>query len=474
MMVLTLSATITRAQDSGALVEALVKKGILTDQEGEEIRADLTKEYAMTSAGKLNLASHVTSLKLSGDVRLRSQYDNITLQTPAAGQKVTRQERERYRIRVRANAEYTFTENFSAGVSLETEQSRGDSGNANLTNNFAKYDIGISKAWAKWQTTPYLSLTVGKQTNPFYTTDLIWDADINPAGGSERLDFHKLADLGPVELSFVGGQFAYGYNNDNTFTGAANDADANGSSWLIANQLLATYKVNSSTSVTVAPGFMTWTTGAAGSSSVLPSAASTSTSTGGVTTTTTTTLSTNANEVSTNFVGFNRNLNILTAPGDVKFKLFNLPMSTYWDLGYNLTGAARRNTYVNAGVLANTKANREINDDLAFLVGYKIGANAAGLKVKGDWEVSADYRQIGITSIDPNITDSDFGFKRPNTQGFKLKASYNLTDFFTASIAYFDVWNLKSKLIGAADPIGTPTTQPNTAQTLQVDLAFKF
>ena len=35
------------AQDSGALVEALVRKGILTNQEAEDIRADLVRESAV-------------------------------------------------------------------------------------------------------------------------------------------------------------------------------------------------------------------------------------------------------------------------------------------------------------------------------------------------------------------------------------------------------------------------------------------
>src|SRR5687768_1089471 len=64
------------AQEAGALVDALVKKGILTDQEAEEIRADMSKEFATTPAGKLNLNSSVTEMKLYGDLRLRYQYDN--------------------------------------------------------------------------------------------------------------------------------------------------------------------------------------------------------------------------------------------------------------------------------------------------------------------------------------------------------------------------------------------------------------
>jgi len=43
---------VARAQDAGALLDLLVRKKIITDQEAEEVRADLKKEAATTSAGK--------------------------------------------------------------------------------------------------------------------------------------------------------------------------------------------------------------------------------------------------------------------------------------------------------------------------------------------------------------------------------------------------------------------------------------
>src|SRR4051794_5152511 len=65
-----------RAQDSGALIDALVRKGVLNNQEAEDIRADINKDLASTSAGKIKLSNSITELKLYGDLRLRYQYDN--------------------------------------------------------------------------------------------------------------------------------------------------------------------------------------------------------------------------------------------------------------------------------------------------------------------------------------------------------------------------------------------------------------
>ena len=68
---LLLGATAARAQDSGALLDLLVKKGVITDQEAEDVRADLVKENAATAAGKLKLSTPVTELELYGDTRVR-------------------------------------------------------------------------------------------------------------------------------------------------------------------------------------------------------------------------------------------------------------------------------------------------------------------------------------------------------------------------------------------------------------------
>ena len=64
----------TRAQDAGALLDLLVRKKVITDQEAEEVRAELTKEVATTSAGKWKLSTPITELEIYGDARLRYEY----------------------------------------------------------------------------------------------------------------------------------------------------------------------------------------------------------------------------------------------------------------------------------------------------------------------------------------------------------------------------------------------------------------
>src|SRR5256885_3546423 len=87
---ISLAAQPLRAQDAGALLDLLVKKKLITDQEAEEVRGELVKESAQTSTGKWKLSTPLNELELYGDVRLRYQYnggrsDNNPVEAPRSG-----------------------------------------------------------------------------------------------------------------------------------------------------------------------------------------------------------------------------------------------------------------------------------------------------------------------------------------------------------------------------------------------------
>src|SRR4051794_23546461 len=118
---LTLGAVTVRAQDSGALLDLLVRKGLITDQEAEEVRADLTKENAASSAGKLKLSTPITELELYGDGRVRYEVRNgetarpDTLNAPG-----DTQQRDRARYRLRLGLRGTLVDDWFFGIRLET------------------------------------------------------------------------------------------------------------------------------------------------------------------------------------------------------------------------------------------------------------------------------------------------------------------------------------------------------------------
>src|SRR6266513_4873308 len=180
------------AQDAGALLDLLVRKKLINDQEAEEVRAELTKEAATTSGGKWKLSSPITELELYGDVRVRYEYRGGRTADNNLATEDDWQERERERYRVRIGLRGTLTDDFFFGIRLETSNKRNSTnvtfGGDGSTGPFAKDDDGIFVGQAYFGYTGFkdIKLTVGRMPQPLVTTLMTWDADINPEGLAEQ------------------------------------------------------------------------------------------------------------------------------------------------------------------------------------------------------------------------------------------------------------------------------------------------
>lgn len=452
-----------QGQENDALLDALVRKKVLTTREAEEIREDLVEQSAKSAASKIRLGSAVSELKLSGDLRLRYQYDNrrSTLQPPVSDSGTlfpgNGAQRGRERFRLRLNAEFKLTDSIFGGVQLQTGNS-ADSGNQSFGTGFGNYNIYISRAYLGWAATDWLTLVAGKQANPFYTTDLVWDSDINPEGAVERIDFHKLRSgegEGPWELSLVAGQFIFYDNNEDAF-----GPDADRDVWLFNTQFVGKYNVTKDVKVTFAPGFMAYTPG---NLTGMPN-------------------ETPFNNTASVPHGASRNLAIITAPGEVAFKVAGVKTKVLWDFAYNTQGDKRgRDTYGMTGDLQPVRKDGRIvgytggpehkgEDNIAWLAGVQLGEN----KKKGDWSVFANYRRTGLTSVDPNLNDSDFALGQLNTQGVKVGGAYSLTDSCVLAATYFDARQLRDNVIGGQATKENRLAYLDRIQIFQLDLNLKF
>src|SRR5437867_2160950 len=82
-----------QAQSSGALLDKLVQKGILTVKEADELREEAQKDLTKATA-KTGLPDWVTSLKFTGD--FRGRYEAHYVDNPA----FVDRHRLRYRFRL--------------------------------------------------------------------------------------------------------------------------------------------------------------------------------------------------------------------------------------------------------------------------------------------------------------------------------------------------------------------------------------
>jgi hypothetical protein len=501
-----LSVPSARADDTSALLSILERKGILTKSEVESVRAELAKEKAKEKAevariaaesaksesgdslsDRLKLSPAVSELKLYGDLRFRYQYDSrdgqldpFPVGVHQDGDEEDRSpsgsQQSRWRFRLRVGAEFKLGEDWFGGVELSTAQA-SDSGNQTFENGFDDYDIFISKAYLGWNPSDALTITAGKIPNPFYTTELVWDADITPTGLAEVIRFHELfggegEDLGldkdgkaivakksesPWELSLVAGQFIFDDNNENNF-----DNDSADDAYLFQTQLVGSYKFSKNVKATFAPGWLVYNAASvSGVQNAQPFNDSPTVS------------------------GATRNINLLLAPGDITFKLLDHKVKFLWDFAYNIEGRKRYEDVYDLVTFNNDagqssdddvvdpddfSSNHKFIDDIAFLAGFQIGEN----KKAGDWSLLAYYRQAGVSSIDPNLNDSDFAGSRLNTRGFKTSLAYNFTDFAVGALTYQYAWNLRDDLVGGQATGGAAIADTNNISIFQVDFTLKF
>jgi hypothetical protein len=497
------SVAASAADDTSALLSILERKGILTREEAAGVRAELAKEKAQAAkvaaasptladrhspslSDRLKLTPAVTELKLYGDLRLRYQYDarDGQLDPSPVGIHQDRYEddrspsgspQSRWRFRLRLGAEFSLRPNWFGGAELSTAQA-SDSGMQTFENGFDDYNIYISKAFLGWRPSESLTITAGKMQNPFYTTELVWDSDITPTGLAEVIKLDKLfagdsleealdgkkalvpvASDSPWEISLIAGQFIFDDNNENNF-----DDDESSEAYLFQTQLVTSYKFSKDVKATIAPGWLVYN---AASVSGLQNA--------------------QPFNDSPTVSGATRNINLLLAPGDVGFKLFNRRAKFLWDFAYNVEGRKRYEDVYDLVTLTNDKgqssdddvidpddfrSNHKWIDDLAFLAGFQLGEN----KKAGDWSLLAYYRQAGVSSIDPNLNDSDFAASRLNTRGFKVSLGYNFTDFAIGAVTYQYAWNLRDDLVGGQATGGSAIADTNNISIFQVDFNLKF
>ena len=273
-----------QSKSDQALLDALVRKGVLSEKEAEEVSAEAAKDAVSTSAAKIQIGDWVQELKLGGDFRNRFQADQRTpliLSNPLLGPQDTHINRDRWRFRLRLNADFKLAGNFFGGFQLSTSDNRSASTkNATYTGGYDNYGIYISRAFMGWAPTPGLTFIAGKQANPFYTTDLIYDSEVDPQGLVERIDFHKFFNLtfgepvaaegkapppappppgNSLELSLIAGQFVFNNNNANS-----GSTQLKWDAYAFQQQLLAKLKIGDKLSITVAPGFLAYSNASSG------------------------------------------------------------------------------------------------------------------------------------------------------------------------------------------------------------------
>ena len=243
--ILSLGAASLAAQENAALIDMLVKKGIITDKEAEQLQADLAKDTAdAASAEKLKLYTGLTELRISGDVRIRYEYRQ--------GESLTDDnvERSRFRYRLRPMITGKLGDDWVFGFRLENG-SGSRSSNVTMADDGGPWNktsdaVYVGQVYIGYIPNPNMSFYAGRMPNPFVSTSMIWDPDINPEGLAEKF---KMTSNNITYFANVG-QFLYDSGNpQNSAAPTPNRKDL----YLLGWQGGATVMLNKTDSIQVAP-----------------------------------------------------------------------------------------------------------------------------------------------------------------------------------------------------------------------------
>jgi hypothetical protein len=483
------------AQDAGALLDLLVKKKLITDQEAEEVRAELTKQVSETSGGKWKLSTPITEVELYGDIRLRYQYNGgQTTDNSPLGAHVNgiaghddSQERERERYRLRLGVRGTLADDWFFGIRFETNAS---SRSTNVTfgdeasgGPFAKNSDTVNLGYKGFKD---ITLTGGRMPNPLVTTLMTWDPDINPEGLAEQWKhtfnfefgggstasteaYSKESGKGfvappasePFKLKldlFVNfGQFVYDDSNPEnplgpraTTTGQVgrvrgNQLIPNTDAFLLAWQVGGKLTFPNNIFLQIAPTIYNYT-GNGDSFNIHYQGGDPNV--------------TNAVSLAQNQTGIN-SLLIFDLPWEIGWKIGELPMHAFGDFAVNLDGDDR----------ARAAGHPGFGDER---YAYQAGLGVGQLKQKHDWQVDVWYQHTEQYALDPNLVDDDIFDGRQNMHGVAVKAGYALSDAVIFSVTWNYAWRINDNLGTGGTPIAIGINPLDQYQWFVADLNIKF
>ncbi len=464
------------ASANDPLVDLLIKKGILSTDEAQQIKAEIassqTNVVESTPPSRWKISNAIKDIGLYGDLRLRYEYrgaDN------APGLKPDTFYRERFRYALRIGLRGDLYDNFNYGIRLETStnpRSPWDTfaDDSNPTPSDKHSDgINVGQVFIGWHPAAWFEMTVGRMPMMLYTTPMVWDSDINPEGAFEKVKY----SIGNFDLFADFGQFDY-QNPSSSSAFPSSDV------FVLAWQAGASININKDMSFKVAPVVYTYT--GLGSTNGMNLGLNLPYTGQGIA---------GQNPNFTGGTAFNQNgindLEILEIPAEFDFKipasiLGPLQGRFFGDFAVNLDGRSRARAAASAAGLS-----QAYTDDVkAYQFGFGIGSAGAvygpsqGLvygttSKKNTWEGRVYWQHVEQYALDVNLLDSDFFEGRANLEGIYTSFAYSFTDAIIGTVRYGHAHRINNNLGTGGNNLDLPGLNPiDNYQLAQLDLTFRF
>ncbi|SDS19289.1 Putative porin [Halopseudomonas litoralis] len=238
------------------------------DQIRDEVKSEVIAQAKSENWATPNtFPDWVSRIKFEGDVRVRNESrffdgansneildyqeynasgpynvnENVATQLPPL-LNTLEDRKNRLRIRARFGLTAALSEHWSAGIRVATGSDDSPvSTTQTLGGGMSKKDIWLDQSWLRWQSAGGDNVTLGRASNPFVSTDMIYSNDLNFDGVSATIAPIEIAD----DFALFGtlGAFALEYSSD-SWPSNSMDKGESEDKWLFGGQLGAQWKIN--------------------------------------------------------------------------------------------------------------------------------------------------------------------------------------------------------------------------------------
>lgn len=397
-------------------VPEAVKKQI-----ADQVREEVVAQAKIERWGDANaIPEWVDRIKWEGDFRFGYQGDRFSKSNSpevfhqVQGQNVsnTTENRDRFRLRARLGLNARITPEIAAGFRLatgnvsdpvSTNQTLGQSGN--------KYSFVVDRAYVKAHSDvvlPWLTASAGRIPNPWFSTNLVWDDDLNFEGAALQLNPY-------AQSSRIWRPFATlaAFPLQEIERSAAVNAK---SKWLLGAQVGLEWIPDNNTRAKLGLAVYDYRN-IAGVRNGFDQTATNKTAPDVRQKGNTLFNIANAVNPATTLYALATDYRVINVTGMVDLNLFSpVHVMLSGDYVKNI-GFSRSKTLARTGV--NLSA-----DTTGYMAQVTVGM--PDMLLKDDWQLSLAYRRLGADAVVDAYTDSDFHLGGTNNKGFILGAQYAL------------------------------------------------
>lgn len=414
---------------------------------------DLRLRYQMDQHDAANATpiDYITAAA-SGTTRAAGFLSNTTATGPTGN---TSEDRERYRLRARLGMLARVSDEWSAGIRLSTGNTTDRvSTNQTLGQDFNKYALMVDRAYVKYDPAEWFSASGGRIPNPWLSTDLMWDEDLNFEGFAATLK--PLIGDGAFRPFLTVGAFPLKEANQPRTTGR----------WLRGVQGGAKWEMTNNTRLSFGAAWYDFAK-LEGNTDGDPGL-------GPVPTLGQYEYSSNLRQKGNTLFLTDFNRTDGTAPQfwglASKFRPVNLTASL--DLAHFdpvhvvLTADYIKNVAFDRGEILRRTGGVNLTDGKNYGYLYKIAVGMPKLEKRHDWQASFTYRYLGSDATVDAFTDSDFGLGGTNLKGYTLGISYGIDQNASVGLRWMSAQSI--------DSFSLIPSQRYAVDVIQADVNVRF